>query len=446
MISRNTNNFTGYVIQGEKKIYFHAQDKVFNFITKGVGIFAELSKSVMKSPDHFLHGYSTDGYQIALYTGYDERKISANYKLRPGIYLVSTTNFRRYDMSKMQAIEFCGGTLNSLYQQTQIVTEYDEERKCYIKTYPTFKKEYSVKIKDIECKLILKNMPSENSPSIMNLIVRYEFSKEMPIKTIKLIYNVLMKICRFMTNRGNVGFDEVRLYQIDDEKDEWIKFADGFLDYQYDNFTEKKYQQNILFDDIDECIVNLHSVMSADTEGKATYLFDFYADNDKDYSILSDDKIKNICSSIECELDFVTDLKDDENANLEDLIKNVKAVIKQHRKSDKKLEDKTYDMIFNSISHWGMANSRKIYLLYKKQDYYMKILNEKAKLSCTEEDIAAFVKYRNDITHGRYRTLDSVIVATAYALMALAYCCFLLRMGIKDDKLKLLFETNRIAS
>ncbi len=420
MISRNTDNFTGFVIQNEEKIYFHAQDKVFNFITEGVGLFAEFSKSIMKSPDHFLHGYSTDGYQIALYTGYDERKISANYKLRPGIYLVSTANLCSYDMSKMQAIEFIGGTLNNLYQQTPIVTKYDEEGKCYIKTYPVFRKEYSVKMKDIECKLILQNMPSENSPSIMNLIVRYEFPKEMPIKTIKLTYNVLMKICRFMTNRENVGFDEVRLYQIDDETSKWFKFADGFLDYQYDGFTNKKYQQNILFD--------------------------FYADNDKDYSILSDDKIKNICSSIECELDFVTDLKDDENANLEDLIKSAKTVIKQHRKSDKKLEDKTYDMIFNSISHWGMANSRKIYLLYKKQDYHMKILDEKAKLSCTEEDIATFVKYRNDITHGRYRTLDSVIAATAYALMALAYCCFLLRMGIKDDKLKLLFETNRIAS
>ena len=97
-----------------------------------------------------------------------------------------------------------------------------------------------------------------------------------------------------MTNRENVGFDELRLYQIDDETSKWFKFADGFLDYQYDGFTNKKYQQNILFDDIDECIVNLHSVMSADTEGKATYLFDFYADNDKDYSILSDDKIKNV--------------------------------------------------------------------------------------------------------------------------------------------------------
>lgn len=446
MISRNTDNFTGFVIQDEEKIYFHAQDKVFNFITEGVGIFAEFSKSVIKSPDHFLHGYSTDGYQIALYTGYDERTISANYKLRPGIYLVGRSNLNRYDMSKMQAIEFVGGTLNNLYQQIKIATDYDKERMCYIKTYPECKKEYSIKIKDIECKLILRNVPSENSPSIMNLIVRYEFSKEMPIKTIKLAYNVLMKICRFMTNRENVGFDEVRLYQIDDKTGKWFRCADGFLDYPYDNFTEKKYQQNILFDDIDECIVNLHAVMSTNTEGKATYLFDFYAADDNGYRVLSDDKIKNICSSIECELDFVTDLKDDENNNLIDLIKNVKAVIKQHRKSDKKLEDKTYDMIFSSISHWGMANSRKIYLLYKKQAYYMKTLYEKANLSCTEESISAFVKYRNDITHGRYRTLDSVIAETAYALMALAYCCFLLRMGIKDDKLKLLFESNKIAS
>lgn len=53
MISRNTDNFTGFVFQGEEKIYFHAQDKVFNFITEGVGILAEFSKNVMKSPEHF---------------------------------------------------------------------------------------------------------------------------------------------------------------------------------------------------------------------------------------------------------------------------------------------------------------------------------------------------------------------------------------------------------
>lgn len=446
MISRNTSNFTGFIIQDKEKVYFHAQDKIFNFITEGVGFFAELEKRKMTSPDHFLYGYTTDGYQIALYTGYEEKIISANYKLKPGIYLVSRANMCSYDMSKMQAIEFIGGTLNNLYQKTRIDIQYNKENMSYIKTYSELKREYLVKIKNNDCKLILRNIPSERNPSSMDLIVRYEFPNEMPIATIKLAYNVLMEICRFMTNRENVGFDEVRLYQIDDETGNWIRFADGFLDYQYDRFTQKTYKQNILFDDLDECIVNLHSVMSTDIEGKAIYLFEFYADIDEDYSILSEDKIKNICSSIECELDFVKGLHNDENENLKDLIRQVKDVIRQHRKSDNKLEDKTYDMIGSSISHWGMANSRKIYLLYKQQETFMKILKEKAKLSCTEESIAIFVKYRNDITHGRYRTLDSTIVETAYTLMALAYCCFLLRVGMREDKLKKLFEENRIAS
>lgn len=443
MIRRNTDNFTGFIVQNEDKRYFHAQDKIFNFITEGVGIFAEHSKCRMKSPDHFLHGYTTDGYQIALYTGYDEREITANYKLRPGIYIVSTANMYTYDMSKMQAIEFVGGTLNNLYQQQRIITDYDKENMCYVRNYPEFRKEYTVKIKDNECKLILRNIPSEKNPSSMDLVVRYEFPNEMPLIAIKLTYSVLIEICRFMTNRRNVGFDAVRLFQIDEETGKWLRFAEGFIDFQYDVFTQKNSKQNILFDDLEHCIEGLHSIMSANIEGEATYLFDFFADDDKDYNILSDDKVKNVCSSIECELDFVKDLGCEENKNLKDLIREIKNVIKSHRKSENKLEDKTYDMIASSMSHWGMANSRRIYLLYKKQEVFMNIWREKY---CTEEDIAAFVKYRNDITHGRYRTMDSVIAETAYTLMALTYCCFLLRVGISDGELKKLFEENRIAS
>lgn len=446
MISRNTDSFTGFVIQDNEKIYFHAQEKVFNFITEGAGIFAELEKRTIKSPDHFLYGYTTDGYQVAIYTGYEERNISANYKIRADIYFVSRANMCSYDMTKFQAIEFAGGTLNNLYQQTKITMHYDEELKCFVKTYPESKKEYTIKIKDMDCKLILRNVPSESRPSDMDLIARYEFQREMPLVTVKLVYKVLMEICRFMTNRMNVGFDEVRLFQIDDETGKWLRFTDGFIDYQCERFTEKSYKQNILFDDLNDCMMELHSIVSSDTEGKATYLFDFYADSDKDYYVLSGDKIKNICSSIECELDFVKDLGDDENENLINLIRMVKSVIRKHRKSKNKLENKTYDMIGSSMSHWGMANSRKIFLLYKKYECYMDILKEKAKLSCDEEDIAAFVKFRNDITHGRYRTMDSVIAETSYTLMALAYCSFLKRIGIQEAELKNLFEENRIAT
>ena len=205
MIQRNTDNFTGFIIQDKEKVYFHAQDKIFYFISKGAGIGAGLMKQDLKSPDHFLYGYTADGYQLALYTGYEERKVSVNYKLRPGVYIVSRANACRYDMTKFQAIEFSGGTLNNLYEQTRVVTKYDEEQKSYIKTYPESRKEYEIKIKDYDCKLIISNIPSENSQSKMDLFVRYEFPSELLLAEIKLIYNVLIDICKLLTNRKMSG-------------------------------------------------------------------------------------------------------------------------------------------------------------------------------------------------------------------------------------------------
>jgi len=446
MISRKTDNFTGFIIQDKEKICFHAENRIFNFMSEGVGIFNLFGQRELKAPDMFLHGYTTDGYQLALYTGWKSNSVSANYKLRPGIYLISTANMHCYDMSAFQAIEFRGGTLNNLYEKRHISNEYDSEKQCYIRTYPEIKREYQIKIREYECKLIIKSVPSNGNLAAMDLVMRYEFSEKVPIATIKLVYNVLIDICRFMTNRKNVGMNEMSLFQIDEESGKWLRFAEGFIDYQYSNFTEKSFTKNILFDYMQDCIVNLHSVVSENTEGESTYLFDFYADDDKDVNRLTNDKIKNICSTIECELDFAEGLKDDENENLKALIADIKKVIKAHRKSEKKLEDKTYDMIGASMSHWGMANSRKIYLLYMQKSKYMKVLEEKFKLSCSEEDIATYVKYRNDITHGRYRTLDPVIAKTAYTLMALSYCCFLERIGMKEDDLMYLLESGKISS
>lgn len=401
-----------------------------------------MGENKLFSPDYFWYGYTTDGYQLAIYAGEREKELRANYKIKPGVYVVSRANACKYDMSKFQAVEFIGGTLNNLYHQERIGTKYEEGK--FIKTYPAFEEEYTVKIREYECKLIIKNAPSKTNPSAMDVIVRYEFYEEVPLRTIRLVYNVILDICRLLTNRKNVKFDETRFFQMDDESGKWLCFVDGFMDFRYDKFTEKTYKNNILLSDIHDCMAELHIVVSANTEGKSTYLFGFCAENDDDVYVLSDDKVKNICSSVECELDFIKDLQDEENENLKDLIKQVKSIIKAHRKSDKKLEDKTYDLIGSSLSHWGMANSRKIYLLYLKNQQYIDIYKKQNNISCTEAGIEILVKYRNDITHGRYRTLDLNIAEVAYTLIALAYCCFFQRIGMQEADLKRLFEQNRI--
>lgn len=113
MISRKTDNFTGYILQDEKKFFFHAIDKIFYFISEGAGIFADMGENNLFSPDYFWYGYTTDGYQLAIYAGAREKELKANYKIKPGVYVVSRANACKYDMSKFQAVEFIGGPLKA---------------------------------------------------------------------------------------------------------------------------------------------------------------------------------------------------------------------------------------------------------------------------------------------------------------------------------------------
>ena len=136
MLKRDIDNFTGFIFQEEEKIFFHAQNNIFYFITGRVGILADILQKDLVAQDYFLYGYTSDGYQIALYTGYDRRKISTNYKLKPALYIVSKSNIKQYDMSTFQAVEFVGGTLNNLYEQKSINTRYDNSQQCFIKVYP----------------------------------------------------------------------------------------------------------------------------------------------------------------------------------------------------------------------------------------------------------------------------------------------------------------------
>lgn len=53
----------------------------------------------------------------------------------------------------------------------------------------------------------------------------------------------------------------------------------------------------------------------------------------------------------------------------------------------------------------------------------------------TDGLIKDFVKYRNDITHGKHRILEVGIAITAHNLCGLIYCCVLDRIGVTREKI-----------
>ena len=257
MISRKTDKFTGFVLDGEKKYPFYSSDRVFHFISEGVGIFADAVKNRVSTPDKFMYGYTTDGYQVALYTGSDDKEIKANYALQPGIFFVSKANLQRYDMTTFESVQFRGGTLNNLYNNTAVRASFDENEKVFKREYAQFEAQYNLQIDNKHCELRMYSMPSDENPEIMDLCVRFEFDEELPIIYVKRIFHIMTETCRIMTNRQNVGFDSIQVYKKDEETKKWLCFAEGIANYTYDSFTKKRYVNNVLFEHLGEKIITL---------------------------------------------------------------------------------------------------------------------------------------------------------------------------------------------
>lgn len=158
---------------------------------------------------------------------------------------------------------------------------------------------------------------------------------------------------------------------------------------------------------------------------------------------MTNTKIKEICSALECELNFIDDIGIEEQSNINGLIETVKTVIKAHRKGDHKLSPKTYDVINNSMQYWTMSASDKIIMLYKKYDEVIQVLHPEG-IPLMDDQISKLIKYRNDITHGRHRIMNNEIATTAFALQGLVYCCLLKRIGLNDEEIMTLSKDRKL--
>lgn len=52
------------------------------------------------------------------------------------------------------------------------------------------------------------------------------------------------------------------------------------------------------------------------------------------------------------------------------------------------------------------------------------------------DSVCKLVKFRNGITHGRFKIMDTEIAETAFIVSQLIYCCVLKRIGLDDELIK----------
>lgn len=427
-------------------IYCKDKQKFNFYLNDYTATFMEPDHSEIHLDGHFLFGQTSGFKSIAIFKGDSIPSFSGTTVLNTNAYLIAVENGLGTYWDSFDSIEFTGGILNNLFLCDALECEDMENGDILVHCQNTHKR-WTFEIDDgSECELIIGSWIKQNSGlsgvSITNNVVdmRLKFTKPQALENFfKFVWKV-KTVLSIMAGRANVSFDEIYLHH----NNPGLSKLQLFLKEETAPAT-KDFMRCITFYDLGEATSTLFSMVFNSKDATPSYEIGFLPNSKKNFSLITNEKVRLICSSLECELSFCKDQNQSEEEHLQQLVQSVKSLIKAHRKGPEHLSDKTYDLIYNSIKHWTMSASDRICALYHQYDTEMNILNQ-TDMSLSDEDIRSFVKYRNDITHGSYRVMNQKIALAAYLFQGLVYCCLLTRVGISRDRVTSLCCNKKILS
>ncbi|MGN0619691.1 MAG: hypothetical protein ACI4J7_11790, partial [Ruminiclostridium sp.] len=340
---------------------------------------------------------------------------------------------------EFDGIKFCGNTLNHVfdidgmqinYKDGKTILTYNDDSILYRVVTP----DYSF---DIAAYSLVKDSIGIHGNSISNTetTLTLTFDKPQPLIKIFEHYNKMKDLLSFMTFRNNVGFDKIFLMKTHPILNRITDCAEIFIKNE-DTITQKEIYSNITFSDLGNSLPNLLQMLY-NNDKKSMVSLGFIPESDEKAKLMTDTRIKEICSALEHEAKLRTDIKLDENTELNELIERVKDSVKNFQDTHYLLSDDTYNLIFSSIGVWSQPLVEKLCALYHEYNKEMNEIN-RSSINITDELIRAFVKYRNDITHGRHRVLNTDIAVTAHYLCGLIYFCVLERIGVSREKIRIL--------
>ena len=382
---------------------------------------------------------------IAIYKGKNALKINGIKRLNTNAYIVANDNLCLTNWDTFDHIKFIGGTLNKLFYCSALKCNLESDTEKI--TFQDDSLHFNFTFGEVNCEVIVSSTISEQygdgGINIKNNTVALIMKFSSPQKLVDAFEHIakIKDMMSIMTYRENVGFEEI--YLCNDNPN--ISKMQVFLK-ENNTMTDKHIFNNITFHDLKSYIPNLLTAIYNNKENKALYNIGFIPSNDKEVYQITNQKIRMICSALECELFFIDDIFSIEQKDLSELVNEIKEKIKEHRKGSNKLSPKTYDMIFGSIKNWSMSTSEKILVVYQKYESVLNLLLNSHDLSIGEKEISEFIKYRNNITHGSHRILNVSIANTAFILSGLIYCCMLTRIGMNNYELSVMINNNKLLS
>lgn len=434
------DKLTGIIEMSNHKIPFFMNDFVFDFVTLDIDPLQHLlPPETVKTAEGFVTGCTHSGYFIAVYTGQESFRTNATSSVHTYMYITSKNNASdTWCGESFDGMLFCGGCVDKVYQGCALVPQDDiftgdRDKITLVKSKDAVKFDFLEGENSVHTIFSTNVNISQNSENGLSVkedgqFLRLVFDRSKTLGDVPKIINNVHRILAFLIFRNNLSYNKIYLTK-KDKKGRNIPIAEVHL--EKNDPTNKGNRNCLSVNSFKEHLPSLFSTMFNLQIGTMSYI----PEKDSESNMIKAVEIKEICSALEYEIDHTDGLLSDEDKSLNALIDQIKTIVKRHRDSDNSLPEKTYDLIFGSMSHWSQSLANQIISLRNKHTEAISKCEERYKLQLTDESIASFVKYRNSTSHGNVLKLSQELAETAIMLKCLIYCNIFSRIGIEETEI-----------
>ncbi len=414
------------IVEGHKNISFVIDDFQCVFINS---VTDKKGAETITTIQGFIIGKTTENKYVYIHAGKD-LQIWEMLTLNTWLYFVG----HRSNIVSFDAISFQGGVLNKLFFKSALEFDYSDPTKLI---YNDDRKKYFLKNKKIKGEMLIHSIISKsmsiekgNSIAITGTELEIIFDEKKDISSFSELFGYILTLCQFMTFRKNVKFEKIFLEEKPHKFPEINEtLFDCFVRYDDEKETDKRIMSCITFNDIGDSIDKLLNSIVSNQPKKPQFNVGFIPENDKNVTLITSMKIREVCSALESEMELAK-ITVEQEKEFNVLVDELKKMVKAHRDGETPLTDtKAYDYILGDLRHLKGALADRIEKCFlQHQQELGEFLNRK--------QIDEIVGYRNTITHGSYMQLNEDLADTTFILMKLVYCCILERIGMSQDKVK----------
>lgn len=448
------DKFSGYLQISDSVFVYHASKAIITLLPafqtrqEQYSCIKNLLQKKEKLPQ-FVYG-SYRGYSVAflLNSGITQTIMDPSCCCVTSMIIKSAGNLINFynqlsePWNKFHAITFYGGNINFIHQPSDIIENNISNNDKYreIKLKDSNKYTHNIKCnienEDVELTISIQDTdePQDNENKLkgisvenLNSFIRLSFTTPKDFNSIAKYANLIRKVISLLTLQSNV-FCNIYLSQIN-KNGLLNKTADCKLFDSYQNYATNSWPRVILLTALKEYLPTLIAKLK---ENAYDSILDMLPKNNADVHRISIYDIQNLCSALETVYNFKNTQRA-KNESVEKLKKRIKKTIVEFINDNPGIDVYQKTTISSAFQYLDFTLKDKITTLYEEhKEILEQFCSEKDLPKISPDKIGAFVKLRNQKTHGgSFEWNDSALLY--YPLFMLSYICMLEDLSLPKD-------------